>query len=69
MHARCEGGKDSSVNIAAAHRICNSRRHQRNSALSPEAFRALVQRRMAKGAWLGKTLRERAELAAIFWKT
>ncbi|MNY53348.1 HNH endonuclease [compost metagenome] len=28
LQARCDGGKDTRENIVAAHRLCNSRRHQ-----------------------------------------
>ncbi|MEP9321497.1 HNH endonuclease [Pseudomonas sp. LABIM340] len=48
---RCEGGTDAASNIAAACWFCNSRRHQAKRPLSPEAYRAKVQRRMKKGGW------------------
>lgn len=43
------GGKEVTGNIAAACRVCNSRRHKRTSPPYPEAYRAFVQKRLAKG--------------------
>jgi hypothetical protein len=51
LHARCDGGADVESNIVAAHALCNSRRHARKNPPPPEIFRALVQRRVAKGRW------------------
>lgn len=49
--ARRDGGRDVAVNIAAACWLCNTRRHQRKTPPHPDAYRALVQRRMARGKW------------------
>ncbi|WP_296280672.1 HNH endonuclease signature motif containing protein [Pseudoxanthomonas sp.] len=50
--ARQDGGKNTPVNVVAACRLCNLRRHQRPTpAPSPETYKALVQRRMAAGRW------------------
>ena len=49
--ARCDGGADAQANIAAAHEVCNRRRHQRKKAPSPEGFRALVLRRLQRNCW------------------
>lgn len=49
--AQCDGGGNAKSNIVAAHALCNRRRHQRKTALPPERFRDLVQRRMADHRW------------------
>ncbi|WP_228323392.1 HNH endonuclease [Xanthomonas dyei] len=49
--AQQEGGKDTRENIAAACWTCNQRRHRRKKLLTPEAFKALVRRRLAAGKW------------------
>lgn len=50
--ARQDGGRDTSDNVVAACLLCNLRRHKRAApAPSPEAYRALVQRRIAAGRW------------------
>lgn len=49
--AQQEGGKDVVGDIAAACWLCNTRRHKRKSPPSPEAYRAFVQKRLAKGRW------------------
>lgn len=51
LMARQDGGRDSTGNIADACWLCNHRRHQRKSPPSPDAYKALVQRRVAKGKW------------------
>lgn len=51
LKARCDGGSDSRDNIVAAHRYCNTQRHQRKRAPQPAEFRALVHSRLAKGRW------------------
>ena len=50
--ARQDGGRDEPNNIAAACWLCNQRRHRRKRAPPPDAYRALVSRRMAQGLWL-----------------
>lgn len=49
--AQQDGGKDTRGNIAAACWTCNQRRHRRKKRLTPEAFKALVRRRVAAGKW------------------
>jgi 5-methylcytosine-specific restriction endonuclease McrA len=52
LQARQDGGKDVADNVVAAHTRCNQGRHKRpGSAPSPDAFRALVQRRIEGGKW------------------
>ncbi|MEB1547610.1 HNH endonuclease signature motif containing protein [Xanthomonas campestris pv. campestris] len=51
LMAQQDGGKDTRGNIAAACWTCNQRRHRRKKLLTPEAFRALVRRRVAAGKW------------------
>jgi hypothetical protein len=47
-----EGGRDVAENIVAACWHCNSRRHWRRGSNSPQAYQALVLRRVATGTWL-----------------
>ncbi|HDS1039502.1 HNH endonuclease [Stenotrophomonas maltophilia] len=50
--ARQDGGRDVIGNVVAAHARCNQGRHKRQGqAPSPEAFRALVQKRLGVGRW------------------
>ena len=49
--AQQDGGKNVAGNIAAACWLCNTRRHKRKSPPPPDAYRAFVQRRLAKGKW------------------
>lgn len=50
--AQQDGGKDIPGNVVAAHIRCNQGRHKRPTpAPSPEAFRTLVQKRLAMGRW------------------
>lgn len=49
---RSEGGTDRAENIVAACLFCNRTRHRAKRPRSPEAHRAHVRRRMAKGRWL-----------------
>ena len=51
LQARQDGGKDVAGNIVAACSYCNSRRHRRKKPRDPDAFRALVQRRVSRGRW------------------
>lgn len=51
LTARQDGGTHRRSNIVAACWWCNQRRHRRNTSLSSEAFRDLVQRRQARGRW------------------
>lgn len=45
------GGGVSSSNIVAACYWCNSKRHARSTDLSPEKYRLMVAKLMAKGGW------------------
>lgn len=57
--ARQDGGKDSCGNVVAAHATCNHRRHKRPTpAPAADVYRALVQRRVAKGKWLPQWIHE-----------
>jgi hypothetical protein len=58
--ARQDGGGDSADNIAAAHRVCNARRHRCAKPLLPAAFAVHVCGRIAKDRWFGS-----AELAML----
>lgn len=51
LHARQDGGEDSSGNIAAACLYCNIKRHARKHPLTPNKYRLLVTSRMKKGKW------------------
>lgn len=56
LHPRSEGGTNSASNIVAACWYCNTRRHHWKAAPAPDAYRAHVQKRMAKGKWLAAHL-------------
>lgn len=47
-----DGGKDGADNIVAACALCNSRRHKREHARSPEEHRRHVLSRVRRGKWL-----------------
>lgn len=49
--ARRDGGNTTVGNIAAACWLCNTRRHKRKAELTPDTFRALVQKRLTNGKW------------------
>ncbi len=49
--ARQDGGKDGSLNIAAACIRCNRLRHQRKIPPEPMRYQAHVQKRLDKGKW------------------
>ncbi|MBB4732496.1 HNH endonuclease [Xanthomonas arboricola] len=50
--AQQDGGLDVSENVVAAHTRCNQGRHKQHGPVpSPDAFRALVQRRIKGGKW------------------
>lgn len=51
LHARCDGGEDAPLNIAAACATCNHRRHRMRPAPEPDRYRAIVQQQMANGVW------------------
>ncbi|MEA9705255.1 HNH endonuclease [Xanthomonas campestris] len=50
--AQQDGGQDVPENVVGAHARCNQGRHKRRGLTpSPDAFRALVQKRLAVGRW------------------
>lgn len=51
LHARQDGGKDSQVNIVAAHSACNQCRHKAKRAKAPGEFASHVKSRVAKRKW------------------
>lgn len=57
--ARRDGGRDEARNIVAACRLCNARRHAGRTDRAPaaEAYRRLVQRRVAAGRWFPLSIR------------
>lgn len=56
LEARCDGGRDSQANIAAACVTCNQRRHRMRPAPTPDAYRAIVQVQMKNGCWHRRAL-------------
>lgn len=50
---RCEGGRNSYANIAAACLHCNRMRHQAPEVLSPEAYARYVRSQLQGGQWHG----------------
>ncbi|MEA9475875.1 HNH endonuclease [Xanthomonas campestris pv. campestris] len=55
--AQQDGGKGVAGNVVAAHARCNQGRHKRlGQAPSPDAFRTLVMRRVARGKWWPQNL-------------
>ncbi|WP_245851516.1 HNH endonuclease [Pseudomonas segetis] len=52
LRARQDGGKDSSLNIAAACKRCNRLRHSRKTAPSPSDYQRFVQKRLNTGGWI-----------------
>lgn len=65
LHAQCDGGRDTAENIAAAHLVCNQRRHRMRPAPDPVRYAATVRARAAKGLWLDKALRQRLDAAEV----
>lgn len=49
--ARKEGGIDTSINIVAACKYCNSTRHKSKLALQPEAYKKRVLSRLNQNKW------------------
>lgn len=56
LQARCDGGRDNAVNIAAACITCNQRRHRLKPAPTPERYMQIVQRQMEHGVWHKRTV-------------
>jgi len=69
LTARCDGGTSRSDNIVAACWFCNSHRHRRAMAQTPEQYRELVRKRVARLSWhqpwLHRMLGKRHRLPAI----
>lgn len=59
LHARCDGGRDTASNIAAAHRVCNERRHRMRPSPEPGRYATIVRAQLAQGGWLKKAVRHR----------
>lgn len=53
LRARCDGGRNSYANIAAACLYCNRMRHQLGDALSPSDYRQFVRDELRAGRWHG----------------
>ena len=51
LKARSDGGVDSSENIAAAHFLCNSRRHRMNPPPPPDTYAKIAQHQVRHGNW------------------
>lgn len=65
LHAKCDGGKNDRHNIVAVCLYCNRKRHQ--SRKSPEdwkAYKRLVAKRVAAGAWFDRATLTRLWIAA-----
>lgn len=45
LRARCDGGTDTAVNVVAACQHCNSTRHRRKHAATPDRWRTIQNRR------------------------
>jgi hypothetical protein len=63
LQARCDGGTDTELNVAAAHLMCNARRHRMRPAPTPEKYKAMVKVQLEKGCWLKKALRQSLDAA------
>jgi 5-methylcytosine-specific restriction endonuclease McrA len=67
LKPRCEGGTDSLDNLVAACWFCNVTRHRRKRPLDPDAYRAMVRRRLQAGHWRRLPIAEnRAVFSASF---
>jgi hypothetical protein len=51
LTAKTDGGRTTAKNIVAVCLTCNRKRHQRKSPQDPDAYKAHVQGRLARGAW------------------
>ncbi len=58
LHAQKDGGSNAPENIVAACRYCNQLRHRRRKEMDPQAYKALVQRRLSARRWHGIILAE-----------
>jgi 5-methylcytosine-specific restriction endonuclease McrA len=57
LHARCDGGRNSESNIAAACRECNQGRHQIRPAPAPEVWRRIRQAAISAVGCASESLR------------
>jgi hypothetical protein len=51
LEAHTDGGSSSKSNIVAACKFCNQGRHRRKTPPSPDQFKQIVLKRMAKMRW------------------
>lgn len=56
LHAKSQGGLDSSANIVAACHFCNRNRHAAKRPLAPHEYKRHVPNRMHSGRWLASML-------------
>lgn len=56
LEPHSEGGSSSQMNIVAACWFCNTKRHARKTAPTPDLYKLMVTRRLFKGAWHGLRL-------------
>lgn len=56
LHARVDGGGNTSDNIAAACWFCNRHRHMARKPLPSQQYRVRVERKMRQGKWLAAIL-------------
>ncbi len=58
LHAWKDGGSNGRQNIVAACLYCNRLRHRRRKEMDPQAYKALVQKRLSARRWHGIILTE-----------
>lgn len=61
LQARCDGGRDCSANIAAAHWVCNQIRHRMRPAPPPERFKVIARTCLNNGTWFKANVRQRLQ--------
>jgi len=65
LQSRKDGGGDGTENIAAAHDICNRRRHRCKKPAPSECYGAHVRERVAVGRWFAKSELAQLKVLAI----
>ena len=65
LHARVDRGGDCQLNIVAACRVRNARRHRMKVARDPNEHRMYVQRRVHRGKWHAQWIFDKPDLAAV----
>jgi len=65
LRALKDGGGGEGGNIAAAHDICNRRRHRCKKPASSECYGAHVRQRVAMGRWFSKSELAQLKVLAI----